>query len=315
MNPVVYVVVPCYNEEAALPSSVSVLLDALEKIGAAPESRLLLVDDGSRDHTWALIEEFHQKDHRIQGLKLAHNAGQQNAIWAGMMEARRMADAVITIDCDLQDDPYVMREMVQHYMEGCDVVYGVRSSRDTDRPFKRWTAHGYYSIMKSLGVEMVYDHSEYRLLSRRALEALDSYGEVNLFLRAMVPTLGYKSAKVYYERSQRIAGESKYPLSKMLSLAMQGITSFSDRPLAWVLTAGITSLFLSALAWIIAIFCAILGSVSGWVWVLLAVCLWSSVQLLAIGLVGSYVGKNYMETKKRPRYIIDIRCMEEETGK
>lgn len=305
MKPVVYLVIPCYNEEEALPRSLGVLEDALSRADAAPESRILLVDDGSRDKTWELIQTYHAENPRILGIKLAHNAGQQNALWAGMMEARKHADAVITIDCDLQDDPYVMGEMVKKYTEGCDVVYGVRSSRDTDKPFKRWSAHAYYSVMKKLGVELVYDHSEYRLLSRRALEALDEYGEVNLFLRAMVPTLGFRCEKVYYERSERVAGESKYPLIKMLSLAMQGITSFSDKPLMWVLLTGLLCMMLSGMALLAAVVAAVCGSVAGWVWVLLAVCLLGSAQIFAIGLVGTYVGKNYMETKHRPKYIVE----------
>ena len=314
MKPVIYVVVPCYNEEAALPRSVGVLLEELERIGADEKSRLLLVDDGSRDATWRIIEDFHRRDGRVCGLKLAHNAGQQNAMWAGMMEARSRADAVITIDCDLQDDPKVMRQLVEKFMSGCDVVYGVRSSRDKDTVFKRLSAHAYYSIMKMLGVELVYDHSEYRLLSRRALDALSQYGEVNLFLRAMVPTLGFRSDKVYYERQERVAGESKYPLSKMVSLAMQGITSFSDRPLAWVLAAGVMGVATGLFALLVAAVCAMCGvGVGGWAWVLMALWTMGGVQVLAIGLVGSYVGKIYMETKRRPRYIVDVKLEDGET--
>ena len=306
MRPVVYVVVPCYNEEAALPRSVGVLLSALEDTGASEESRLLLVDDGSRDDTWRIIEEFHERDGRVHGLKLAHNRGQQNALWAGMMEARPHADAVITIDCDLQDDPGAMREMVEKYRQGCDVVYGVRSSRDKDTAFKRTTAHAYYSVMRRLGVELVYDHSEYRLLSRRALDALSEYGEVNLFLRAMVPTLGLRTDRVYFERSERVAGESKYPVGKMVTLAIQGITSFSDKPLHWVLAAGGIGTALSLLALLIAAICALCGAaVPGWGWVLICLFLVGGAQLTAIGLVGDYVGKNYMETKRRPRYFVE----------
>ncbi len=306
MKPVIYVVVPCYNEEAVLPRSVGVLLEELGHAEVSEDSRVLLVDDGSRDTTWRIISDFHRRDGRVHGLKLAHNVGQQNAVWAGMMEARTKADAVITIDCDLQDDPKVMRQLVDKFREGCDVVYGVRSSRDKDTTFKRLSAHAYYSIMRSLGVELVYDHSEYRLLSKRALDALSQFGEVNLFLRAMVPTLGFKSDKVYYERQERVAGESKYPVSKMVSLAMQGITSFSDRPLSWVLAAGLLGAATGFAALLIAGICALCGAgVAGWAWVLLALWFVSGAQILAIGLVGSYVGKIYMETKRRPRYIVD----------
>lgn len=313
MSPVVYLVVPCYNEEEVIPHSAAKLLCVLGSMDVDPKSRVLFVDDGSRDRTWEKITDIHNSDFRAEGLKLSHNAGQQNAIWAGLMAAREVADAVITIDCDLQDDPDVMPEFIKAFREGCDVVYGVRSSRDTDTPFKRRSAHLYYSVMRALGVELVYDHSEYRLLSRRALEALSEYGEVNLFLRAMVPTLGFQTAKVYYQRRERVAGESKYPLRKMVALAAQGITSFSDKPLTWVLMAGalitlggLTALFAAAVS-------ALLGAPApGWGWVLICLWLLGGLQLLASGLIGEYVGKNYMETKRRPKYIVEKRLKREE---
>lgn len=313
MRPVISVVVPCYNEEAALPHSVNVLMDTIKSMDVAPESRLVLVDDGSRDHTWQLIERYHKEEPRIQGLKLTHNRGQQNALWAGLMECRAISDAVITIDCDLQDDPAAMREMVEKFKQGCDIVYGVRSSRHTDTAFKRTTAHAYYGIMKKLGVDLVYDHSEYRLMSRRALDALSEYGEVNLFLRAMVPTLGFTCDKVYYERRERVAGESKYPLGKMMSLAMQGITSFSDKPLVWITDAGIAGIIASAAALLACLIACLCGAdVRDLAWILLCLWLMGSVQLTAIGVVGQYVGRNYMETKHRPRYLLDKRLTDGE---
>ena len=242
-TPIVYFVIPCYNEEEALPETVKQLtakLTSMEEKGlASPESRMLLVDDGSKDKTWQLIESFHQENPYVDGVKLAHNRGHQNALLCGLMTAMNFCDCAISLDADLQDDVDALDHFVEKYMEGCDVVYGVRNRRDTDTFFKRTTAEGFYKVMKALGVDIVFNHADYRLMSRRALEALSEYREVNLFLRGIVPLIGYRSDYVYYDRHQRVAGESKYPLKKMISFALDGITSFSVKPLKLISNLGI----------------------------------------------------------------------------
>lgn len=308
--PVLYIVVPCYNEEAVLPETASrlnALMDSLiEESAAAADSRILFVDDGSRDATWAVISALSQKQELVEGLKLAHNAGHQNALWAGMMTARGKADAVITIDADLQDDILAIREFLARYREGCEVVYGVRSSRKTDTAFKRATAQGFYRFMQHMGVDVVYNHADYRLLGREALEALSQFGEVNLFLRGIVPLLGFRTAEVTYERGERFAGESKYPLKKMLAFAMEGITSFSIRPIRWVTLIGALIALLGVVMALYTLISLCMGhTVAGWASLMMSIWIIGGVQLVALGLIGEYVGKVYFEVKRRPRYIIE----------
>lgn len=310
MVPVLYIVIPCYNEEEALPITAQRLTELTDDMVAkriiAPESRILLVDDGSRDGTWQVISGLYDKDKRFEGVKLAHNAGHMNALWAGMTMAAQKCDCVITIDADLQDDVNAMYGFLEAYQNGADVVSGVRSSRATDTFFKRNTALGFYKLMNRLGVEMVYNHADYRLLSKRALEALLSFGEVNMFLRGMVPMLGFKTATVEYVRGERVAGESKYPLKKMVAFAIEGITSLSNRPIRYVTYAGILCGLLGvAMAVYVLISLCSGHSVAGWASIMMSVWLLGGLQLVALGLIGEYVGKIYMETKRRPKFILE----------
>lgn len=305
-----YVVAPCYNEEAVLPETarrLNALMDELEGEGLIDaDSRIVLVDDGSRDRTWPLIEEGAAQYPRVEGIKLAHNAGHQNALWAGMMTVRNKADAVVTIDADLQDDISAIRGFLTAYRAGNEVVYGVRSARKTDTAFKRKTAHWYYGLMKKLGVDLKYDHADYRLLSRRALEALAQFGEANLFLRGMVPLLGFQHTEVYYERGERFAGESKYPLRKMLSFAMEGITSFSVKPIRYVVMLGVLFAIIGVVMALYALISRFSGrAVAGWSSLMVSVWVIGGVQLIALGLIGEYVGKLYTEVKRRPRFILE----------
>ena len=309
-TPVLYIVIPCYNEEEALlitAARMGELLDDLTGKGLiAPESRVTLVDDGSRDKTWEVICALNEKDKRFEGVKLAHNAGHMNALWAGMSMVCEHCDALVTIDADLQDDVNAIYGFLEKYREGCDVVYGVRNSRRTDTAFKRSTAQGFYKLMKKLGVEMVYNAADYRLLSRRAVEALLQFGEVNMFLRGMVPLLGFKSAEVYYERGERVAGESKYPLKKMVAFAVEGITSFSNKPIRFVTLLGLICALLGVAMAVYVIVSLIGGhSVAGWASTIMSIWLLGGFQLIALGLIGEYVGKIYMETKRRPKFILE----------
>lgn len=306
----VYVVIPCYNEEEALPitaKTMSAFFDEMIKDGLfAPDSRMLLVDDGSRDKTWTVIENLVASSEKFEGLKLAHNAGHQNALWAGMSAASQNADAVISIDADLQDDINAMRGFMKEYYSGADIVYGVRSKRETDTVFKRMTAEMFYKGMAHLGVETVFNHADYRLISKRALHELLNYSEVNLFLRGMVPTLGYKTAKVYYERSERTAGESKYPLKKMLAFAIQGVTSFSVKPIRMIALLGVIFALAAVGIGLYALISLIAGkAVPGWTSTMLSIWLIGGVQLIALGLIGEYIGKIYTEVKRRPRFIVE----------
>lgn len=308
--PVLYIIVPCYNEEEALPETsrrLNALMDSLEAGGKIqPESRILYVDDGSKDRTWQVIGQQAEKHARVEGLKLAHNAGHQNALWAGMMSVRGKADAVVSIDADLQDDIEAIRGFLKHYQEGCEVVYGVRSKRDTDTAFKRMTAQGFYRFMQKMGVNIVYNHADYRLLGSRALDALSEFTEENMFLRGMVPLLGFKSAEVTYERGERLAGESKYPLKKMLSFAMEGITSFSVKPVRWVALIGMIFALLGVIMAMYALISLMLGhAVAGWTSIMVSIWIIGGVQLIALGLIGEYVGKVYSEVKHRPKYIVE----------
>lgn len=310
-----YLVIPCYNEQDVLPETVKRIKEKLDALIAAdmisPESRAMLVDDGSRDRTWELIEGFCAECVLFEGLKLSRNRGHQNALLAGLMTAKDNADAVISLDADLQDDIGAIDEMLVKFEDGCDIVYGVRSARKKDSLFKRATAQGYYRLLKTMGVEIVYNHADYRLMSRRALDALESFPEVNLFLRGIVPMIGYKSDTVYYERSKRFAGESKYPLKKMLAFAFEGITSLSVKPIRMICTLGVFIFLVSIGMLIYSLVRHFSGeTVAGWT--SLAVSVWAigGLQLLAIGIIGEYVGKTYLEVKQRPKYIIDkhIHC-------
>ncbi len=305
-----YIVVPCYNEEAVLPETSRRLaekLETLEKAGKiSPASRVLFVDDGSKDRTWELISALHRRDPRFGGVKLSRNRGHQNALLAGLMTAKDCADAVISMDADLQDDVDAIDRMVDAFAQGFDIVYGVRSSRRTDTFFKRATAQGFYKFMKLMGVDIVYNHADFRLMSRRALEGLSDYEEVNLFLRGIVPLIGYPSTTVEYERAERFAGESKYPLKKMLAFAFDGITSFSVKPIRWVTAAGFLIFVASILALIYILVVKLLGfAVAGWSATTASIWLLGGLELLGLGVIGEYVGKIYTEVKSRPRYLIE----------
>ena len=311
------VVVPCYNEEEVLPVTVSRLAEKIRSLIqrglVAPESRMLLVDDGSRDRTWELICEYHEKEPLVEGLRLARNRGHQNALLAGLMEARGRYDLTISMDADLQDDLDAIDAMVEQYREGCDIVYGVRSSRETDTPFKRGTALAFYKLMNAMGAETVYNHADYRLMSRRALDGLSQFREVNLFLRGMVPMIGYRSGVVEYRRGERVAGESKYPLSKMLNFAADGITSLSVRPIRVMAGLGAV-LFGGGCLWLLVLLVLfLLGQGPAGVTVAIA-SIWTAagLNLLGLGLIGEYLGKVYLETKDRPRYLIETRLFQED---
>lgn len=309
-TPVLYIVIPCYNEEEALPITAGRLVeltdDMMKRSIIHENSRILLVDDGSKDRTWQVISDLHAKDKRFEGVKLAHNAGHMNALWAGMTMASEKCDCIISIDADLQDDVNAMYGFLKEFENGADVVSGVRSSRETDTAFKRHTAQGFYKLMNKLGVEMVYNHADYRLLSKRALDALLSFGEVNMFLRGMVPMLGFKTATVEYERGVRVAGESKYPLKKMVAFAIEGITSLSNRPIRYVTFIGLLCGLLGVAMGVYVLISLFTGhSVAGWASIMMSIWLLGGLQLVALGLIGEYVGKIYMETKRRPKFILE----------
>lgn len=308
--PVLYLVIPCYNEEAVLPETTKRLTEKMHTMIRAeqvdPESRILYVDDGSKDKTWAIISEYAEAIPYVDGVKLAHNRGHQNALLAGLMTAMPLCDCAISMDADLQDDINVIDRFVEKYMEGCDVVYGVRNKRETDTFFKRTTAEGFYKFMKILGVDVVFNHADYRLMSRRALEGLSEYKEVNLFLRGIVPLIGFKSDYVYYDRSERFAGESKYPLKKMISFALDGITSFSVKPLKLISNLGILISVLSIFGLLYALISHLCGvTVAGWTAIVASIWLLGGLQMLCLGVVGGYIGKIYSEVKQRPRFLIE----------
>ena len=309
-TPVLFIVIPCYNEQEALPITAKRLTELTDDMLARgiidPASRIVLVDDGSRDATWQVISDLHAADGRFEGVKLAHNAGHMNALWAGMTLSAERCDCVITIDADLQDDVNAMYGFLEEYGKGADVVAGVRASREKDTFFKRTTAQGFYKLMNKLGVEMVYNHADYRLLSKRALQALLSFGEVNMFLRGMVPMLGFKTAQVTYARGERVAGESKYPLKKMVAFAMEGITSLSNKPIRYVLLVGALCALLGVVMAVYVIASLVRGhTVAGWASIMMSIWLLGGVQLMALGLIGEYIGKIYMETKRRPKFILE----------
>lgn len=310
MEPIVYFIIPCYNEEAVLPETTRRLtekLNSMENAGLInKESRVLYVDDGSKDKTWELISQFNRENPWVEGVKLAHNRGHQNALLCGLMSAMPRCDAAISMDADLQDDIDALDQFVKKFQEGCDVVYGVRNKRDTDTWFKRTTAEGFYKVMNLLGVDVVFNHADYRLMSKRALEALSEYREVNLFLRGIVPLIGYRSDYVYYDRHERFAGESKYPLKKMLSFALDGITSFSVKPLKLISNLGVLISILSIFGLLYALISYFLGvTVSGWTAIVCSIWLLGGLQMLCLGVVGGYIGKIYSEVKARPRYRVE----------
>ena len=310
MEPTVYFVIPCYNEEAVLPETTRRLtekLNAMRDTGLIGESsRILYVDDGSKDKTWLLISQFNRENSWVEGVKLSHNRGHQNALLCGLMSAMSRCDAAISMDADLQDDIDALDQFVAKFREGCDVVYGVRNKRDTDTWFKRTTAEGFYKVMQLLGVDVVFNHADYRLMSRRALEALSEYKEVNLFLWGIVPLIGYRSDYVYYDRHERFAGESKYPLKKMLSFALDGITSFSVKPLKLISNLGILISVLSVFGLLYALISYFAGvAVSGWTAIVCSIWLLGGLQMLCLGVVGGYIGKIYSEVKARPRFRVE----------
>ena len=304
-----FIVVPCYNEEEVLHETnrrLTALLESLEKEGSIRAGSILYVDDGSHDRTWKLVEEFAASGSPVKGLKLAHNVGHQQALWAGLEYAAVHADAVVSIDADLQDNVESIREMVDYFNKGIDIVYGVRRERRTDSFFKKTTAQLFYRLMSNLGGEIVYNHADFRLMSRRAVEALMSYPERNLFLRGMVCSMGYPSAVVYYDREKRFAGESKYPFSKMLSFAVDGITSFSVRPLRYIVLLGLLFILISIVAIIYGFLSYLEGdTMPGWTSLLVSIWFIGGMVTTAIGIIGEYVGKIYKEVKRRPRYFIE----------
>ena len=314
--PVLYIVIPCYNEQEVLPITAPQFLAKLTQLSQqgkiAPDSRVLFVNDGSKDRTWEIIQDLSRQDPHYIGICQSRNRGHQNAVWAGLMESKDRCDITISIDCDGQDDINAMDDMVAAYLGGCDVVYGVRSSRETDTFFKRFTAQSFYKLLNAMGAEVVYNHADYRLLSSRVLQELSHFREVNLFLRGMVPLVGFHSTSVEYARHERIAGESHYPLSKMLALAMNGITSLSVKPLRLITGFGVLVALVSFIGVLWALIAAALGNtVAGWASTTCIVCFVSGVQLICLGIIGEYIGKIYMETKARPRYIISQRTWEE----
>lgn len=307
---ILYTVIPCYNEEAVLAETARRLkekyyhLCSVGKISG--ESRILFVNDGSSDKTWQMIEELHRSDAIYTGISLSKNKGHQNALIAGLMTAAEKADAIISMDADLQDDINVIDAMIEKYMSGADIVYGIRSDRKTDSTFKRTTAEAFYKMMNAMGAETVYNHADFRLMSKRAVKALAEYKEVNLFLRGIVPMIGFKSDAVYYERAKRFAGESKYPLKKMISFALDGITSLSTKPIRMITSLGVCIFLLSFVMLIYTLIRFFMGeTVSGWPSLIISVWAIGGLILLSIGVVGEYIGKIYLETKSRPRYHIE----------
>lgn len=311
-NPVLYIVIPCYNEQEVLPITAPMFLNKLHELAekklVSENSRIMFVNDGSSDGTWDIIRALAASDEHYIGISQSRNRGHQNAVLAGLMEAKDSCDISISIDCDGQDDINAMDDMVRAYLDGCDIVYGVRNDRETDSFFKRTTAQGFYRFLSAMGAEIVYNHADYRLISARALHEFAKFKEVNLFLRGMVPLVGFKSTSVEYKRAERIAGKSKYPLRKMLALAGDGITSLSIKPLRLIMSFGVIVALLSFVGVIWAIVAALAGrAVAGWASMTCIICFVSGVQLICMGIIGEYIGKIYMETKQRPRYIISER--------
>ena len=309
---VLYIIIPCYNEEKVLPITSTMFLEKIKSLvnkgKISDKSRIMFVNDGSKDRTWEIICELAKTDEHYIGISQSRNRGHQNAVLAGLMEAKDNCDITISIDCDGQDDINAMDKMVDEYLNGCEIVYGVRSNRQTDTFFKRFTAQGFYKLLNAMGAEVVYNHADYRLVSSRVLKEFENFKEVNLFLRGMFPLVGFKSTSVYYERHERIAGESHYPLRKMLALAFDGITSLSIKPIRMITGLGIAIAMLSFAGVIWSIVIAILGkTVAGWASMVCIVSFIGGIQLICVGVIGEYIGKIYMEVKHRPRYIISER--------
>lgn len=310
MNNCLYTVIPCYNEEEVLRETASRLIEKYRSLIAndkiSKNSRIVFVNDGSKDKTWEIIKELHEENVTYSGINLSRNRGHQNALLAGLMTAKDYADMVISMDADLQDDINAMDKMIDSYLAGSDIVYGVRNKREKDTFFKKFTAEGFYKIMNKMGAEVVFNHADYRLMSKKALEGLSNYKEVNLFLRGIVPMIGYKTDVVTYERGERFAGESKYPLGKMISFAIQGITSLSVKPMRMIVGLGFSASFISILMMLYSVSRYFAGhTVTGWSSLMISIWFLGGLNLLAIGIVGEYIGKIYLETKSRPRYIID----------
>ncbi len=311
MNSVnLYVVVPCYNEEEVLPETSRQMLKLFDEMKTDglinDKSRIVFVDDGSKDKTWEIIDALSNEHTEIAGIKLARNAGHQNALLGGLMTVKNDCDCAISIDADLQDDIHTIPDMVRAFQDGCDIVYGVRDKRETDTFFKRTTAEGFYKLMSFMGVKIVFNHADYRLMSRRALEEFSKFPERNLFLRGMVPLVGFKSTSVYYHRNERFAGQSKYPLKKMISFAFDGITSFSISPIRLISTLGAIVCVISIVMALYALIQKLMGHTdAGWASLMMSIWFLGGVQLLSVGLIGEYIGKIYKEVKRRPRYIIE----------
>lgn len=311
-KPILWIVIPCYNEESVLPITAPMfrkeLAELVDDEKISDKSRICFVNDGSKDKTWQIIEELAAQDPHFIGISQSRNRGHQNAVLAGLMEAKDQCDITISIDCDGQDDIHAMHDMVDAYLDGCEVVYGVRAKRTTDTFFKRFTAEGFYHVMNWMGADVVFNHADYRLISARVLQHFADFHEVNIFLRGMVPLVGFKSTSVYYDRAERIAGESHYPLKKMLALAFDGITSLSVKPIRMISGAGVIISALSFIGILWAMIQALMGHVvAGWASTICIVCFMGGIQLLCLGVIGEYIGKIYMETKARPRYIISDR--------
>ncbi|KKI90938.1 glycosyltransferase [Bacillus sp. SA1-12] len=311
VEPILTIVVPCYNEEDVLAETIHQLNDEIdyliEEQLISAQSKILFVDDGSKDKTWSIIYKESLINQKVHGLKLAKNVGHQNALFAGLVTAKNTSDCVVSIDADLQDDVNSIRDFIIKYKEGFDIVYGVRKKRDTDSIFKRTTAETFYKLMRKMGVDLIYNHADYRLMSKRAIGELERFEEVNLFLRGIVPLIGFSSTSVYYDRKERFAGDSKYPLKKMLSFAFEGITSFSVTPIRFVLLLGFLSFFTSLLFGSYFITLKFIGETeTGWTSLITSIWLIGGLQLIAIGLIGEYIGKIYKESKRRPKYSVDI---------
>ena len=318
-RPILWIVIPCYNEEQVLPITAPLFLAKLREMirnnRISERSRVLFVNDGSRDKTWQVISDLARQDEHFLGIAQSRNRGHQNAVLAGLMEAMDKCDITISIDCDGQDDINAMNQMVDEYLNGCEVVYGVRSKRDTDTFFKRFTAEGFYKLLNAMGAEVIFNHADYRLVSARVLKHFADYEEVNIFLRGMFPLVGFKSTSVYYERAERLAGESHYPLRKMLLLAFNGITSLSVKPISMITGFGVVVSIIGLIVAAWAIISALLGNtVAGWTSIICVMCLLGGFQLISLGVIGQYIGRTYLETKRRPRYIISERTWEQ-TGR